>query len=214
MKMHINQVEKMAFGLLCVVLWSSGCRDETFYGPFHLEIPNLLMERSDGRTFKMPLKSDDVRELDTLEQCLQNETDRTIPCECDYPVLTIYEYLIQLDYRLFLHSGQKADVLIWIGVEVGVDELYPDILPDLPRVDVIANHHHMLIGQGQTLDASFIETEIMEELKLYALSQYQICELDLDMLPVPTEIIFGMSIFSDQPVELGLDVTFRLREYK
>ncbi len=196
------------------LVFAAGCQDEQYYGPYHVRVPSPLMERSNGRTFRLPLSGSEAGRQDALDRCIASDTPRTLPCECDHPVITLYHYLIQMDYRVVLESDNAAEVLIWLGKEVELNQPYPRTLPDFPRIEVIMSHRYLLAVEGRILDASFLEKDITDMLYLYSRAKYRDCNIDRESLPVPTRLIFGISQLSGAPAIVGLDATFRIRRYK
>lgn len=192
-----------------------GCRDEHYYGPYRLEVPTALLERAAGRTFRLPLGDADLRELDELDACIEEQQQeepppRETPCVCDYPVLTVDELQLRVDYQLANTDQNRANVLVWVGVEALPDEPDPDMIEDLPRVDVLGEHHHTLAA-GETLAASFLEEEMTEVDLVYATSRHASCEQDPGGLPAPRALLLGLALESDPVVRLTLETTVRVR---
>jgi hypothetical protein len=195
--------------LLGSAAWS-GCRPERYFGPYRLELPSQLQERSAARTFRLPLNAEDQREQDNLDWCLANQPDREVPCECDLPVLTVDEQQLRLDYRLVHSGGAAANVSVWVGLEAPAGQPAPALLPDLPRVEVMAIHLHRLLP-GQAIDDSFSEEELRQADLAYAAARFELCDLEPGELPAPRHWLVGTSLPGEELAKVVFDFTMRVR---
>jgi len=194
---------------------TGGCRDEHYYGPYRLEVPTALLERAAGQTFRLPLGDADLRQLDELDACIEEQQQpdpppRETPCICDHPVLTVDELQLRVDYQVTNNEQNRANVLVWVGVEAPPDEPDPDVIEDLPRVEILGEHHHTLAA-GETLGASFLEEEMTEIDLVFATSRHGACEQAPGALPAPRELLLGFALESEQLVRLALELTVRVR---
>ena len=204
--------------LLCFLLGSimllPGCRDERFFGPYSLEVPTSIRELAAGRTFQFPLDDADLEEIDDLAACQAAEAEeptRETPCVCDFPVLRVDEQHLRVDYRLTHIREQAANVLVWVGYQVAEDQPPPDILPDLPRIEVLGEHHHH-VPAGARVDGSFLEDELDEADRTWAVLQHPDCEQETEALPSAQEILFGLALESEEPTGVSVEFTFRIRQ--
>lgn len=195
--------------ILACTLAAAGCRTERYFGPYQLEVPTELEEAAAGRTFEFPLDEDDNNELTELQACLSDEPDRPVPCICDYPVLSISEQVVRMDYRLTHLGGQPVNVMVWVGREALPREPDPEMIPDLPRVAVLAEHHHQM-GTGSGVDSSFLESEMTDAELTWTASVHPGCPGSDNDLPAPLELLFGLAL--DSPDSTGrVSLAFSLR---
>jgi len=188
-----------------------GCREDRYFGPYELDLPTEIQARATARTFELPLDDRDREELENLERCREEEPEREIPCICDYPVLTVSEQQVRIDYRLTHDSGDVAKVMVWIGRRVGDSEPDPEYFEDLPDVEVLAEHNHQL-NAGQVLDDVFLENETHAvDLSLASLL-HPACEQEITDLPVPLTIFYGMAFQSDDQASVSANFTIRIVE--
>lgn len=188
-----------------------GCRPERYFGPYRLEVPTEIMERSAARTFELPLDASDKRERDNLVYCLENEPEREIPCRCDFPVLTADEQDVRIDYRLAHTAGAPVNASVWVGREVAADAEPPDLIPDLPRVEVMAIHLHRL-QVGERVDDVFSEEELFQADLAFAAEHLDACEPDKPgQAPAPLAWLVGLSLTDDDDGQVWLETTFRVR---
>ena len=167
-------------------LAATGCRGERYFGPYDLQVPTELKEVAAGHTFVFPLDEDDNNEITELLTCLTDEPDRPVPCICDYPVLTV--------------------------AEVQPPEPDPDVIPDLPRVEVLAEHHHQM-GIGSSVESSFLEDEMTEVDLAYNAAVYPACPGSQNGLPAPLGLTFGLALDSpDATSQVSLAFSLRLRQ--
>ena len=193
-------------------LAATGCRGERYFGPYDLQVPTELEEVAAGRTFVFPLDEDDNNEITELLTCLTDEPDRPVPCICDYPVLTVAEQVARTDYRLAHRAGTPVNVMVWVGREVQPPEPDPDVIPDLPRVEVLAEHHHQM-GIGSSVESSFLEDEMTEVDLAYNAAVYPACPGSQNGLPAPLGLTFGLALDSpDATSQVDLAFSLRLRQ--
>lgn len=209
MKAIWNRALRM--GLLAALgLVVLGCRPERYFGPYRIELPTELHERSAGRSFLLPLDAGDLREQADLDWCLAHEPDRELPCRCDYPVLTVDEQDLRLDYRLENTAGDPVNASVWLGLEVPAGEAAPGLLPDLPRVAVLATHLHRL-EPGVARDDSFSEDELHQADLAFAAGRYPECDLEPHELPAPLQWLVGASLAENVESSLTFEFTIRIR---
>ncbi len=187
-----------------------GCDSERYFGPFELNVPTALQQRSDSRTFELPLDSVDSRELDNLNYCQEHETDREIPCRCDYPVLSVDEQLIRLDYHLDNSSLYPVSATVWVGVQVPQQWPSPKQVPDLPKIALLASHTHR-VKAGQQTDDILDEDELGQAQILYSEMFFQACESEGHLQPAPMSFITGVSMDEDDEGEVHMEYTVRVR---
>ena len=199
----------LATGLVLCLL-SSSCRPERFFGPYSMQVPTELQERSVGRTFQLPLDAGAQRERDNLEYCLANEPDRELPCRCDYPVLTPNDQQLRLDYRVQQLSGESVNTTIWVGYQVASDAEPPALLPDLPRIDLLAMHLHRL-QPGEAVYDAFTEDEMHAADLAWAVENYSICDSETNDRPAPLELLVGLAMTEPSDARVELEATFRVR---
>jgi hypothetical protein len=191
-----------------------GCRAERYFGPYSLQVPSSIMEMAAARTFQFPLDDSDLEQADELAACLEAEAlepTRETPCICDFPIVTISEQQTRVDYRLSHRRDQAANVLVWVGYEVEAGQVWPDVLPDFPQVEVMGEHHHH-VAVGDSVNASFLEDELWDVDRSWASIQHFECEQDTDDLPSATEMLFGLALESEEPTRISVEFTFRVRE--
>jgi hypothetical protein len=196
--------------LACGLL--AGCRSERYFGPYELEVPTELEEVAAGRTFEFPLDEEDNTEMTDLQTCLVEEPDRPVPCICDYPVLTVAEQVMRMDYRLTHQGGQPVNVMVWVGREALPREQDPDMIPDLPRVEVLAEHHHQM-NIGNSVESSFLESEMTDVDLAWTASVYPGCPGSESGLPAPLQLLFGLALDSeDATSQVSLAFSLRLKQ--
>ncbi len=197
--------------LVAALLALPGCRPERYFGPYQLQVPTDINERSAARTFELPLDSGDKRERDGLEYCLENEPEREVPCRCDYPVLTADEQDLRIDYRLVHSAGAPVNVTVWVGLQVPAGTEQPRMLPDLPRVEVLASHLHRL-QPGERTDDVFSEEEMLQADLAFAAERFDACELTRPgRAPAPLAWLVGLSLTEEDDARIELETTFRVR---
>jgi hypothetical protein len=195
--------------VLAGALALTGCRTERYFGPYQLQVPTELDDVAAGRTFEFPLDEDDNNEAAELQTCLTDEPDREIPCICDYPVLSVGEQSVRMDYRLTHTGGQSVNLMVWVGREALPRESDPEMIPDLPRVAVLAEHHHQL-GTGSSIASSFLEDEMTDVDLAWTAWVHPGCPGPKNKLPAPLELIFGLAL--DSPESTGqVSLAFSLR---
>jgi hypothetical protein len=198
--------------VLAVALALSGCRAERYFGPYELLVPTELEEVAAGRTFEFPLDEDDNHEMTDLQTCLVGEPDRPVPCICDHPVLTVSEQVVRMDYRLRHLGGQPANVMVWVGREALPREADPDMIPDLPRVEVLAEHHHQM-NTGSSIDSSFLESEMTDVDLAWTASVHPGCPGSAGGLPAPLQLLFGLALDSEDPAsQVSLAFSLRVKQ--
>ena len=198
--------------VLACALALTGCRAERYFGPYELQVPTELEEVAAGRTFVFPLDEEDNNEITELLTCLTTEPDRLVPCICDYPVLTVSEQVARMDYRLTHPGGQPVNVMVWVGREALPRETDPDMIPDLPRVAVLAEHHHQM-NAGSSIDSSFLESEMTDVDLAWTASVYPGCPGSVGGLPAPLELKFGLAIASeDSTNQVSLAFSLRVKQ--
>ncbi|MBN2495229.1 MAG: hypothetical protein JXR96_11595 [Deltaproteobacteria bacterium] len=194
-----------------VLLAAIGCRDERFFGPYSLTLPTDMLEQSAGRTFRLPLSDADLEELDDLADCIEQEPDRELPCICDYPVLSVDELELRIDYQARNLGSAVVNAHLWVGVEKEPGTADPDVLPDLPRIEVLSEHLHRL-APGERAAESFFHDEMREVDLSWSLDRHPDCDPeDTGILPAPTELTFGASLPEDELTELEVEMVFRVR---
>jgi hypothetical protein len=190
----------------------TGCRAERYFGPYELQVPTELEEVAAGRTFEFPLDEEDNHEMADLQTCLVDEPDRPVPCICDYPILTVSEQVVRMDYRLTHQGGRPVNVMVWVGRETLPREQDPDMIPDLPRVAVLAEHHHQM-DIGSSIDSSFLENEMRDVDRAWTASVYPGCPGFESGLPAPLELIFGLALDSaDSTSQVSLAFSLRVKQ--
>jgi hypothetical protein len=198
--------------LILIGLLLAGCRGERYFGPYDLQVPTELEEVAAGRTFVFPLDEDDNTEIDELLTCLTDEPDRQPPCICDYPILTVGEQVARTDYRLVHHSGTPVNVMVFIGRDVQPRESDPEMVPDLPRIDVLAEHHHQM-SIGSSVESSFLEDEMTEVDLAYNAAVYPACPGTQNELPAPLDLTFGLALDTpDATSQVSLEFSLRLKK--
>jgi hypothetical protein len=198
--------------LILIGMFLVGCRGERYFGPYDLQVPTELEEVAAGRTFTFPLDEDDNTEIDELLACLTDEPDRQPPCICDHPVLTIGEQVVRTDYRLVHHSGTPVNVMVFIGREVQPRESDPEMIPDLPRIEVLAEHHHQM-SIGSSVESSFMEDEMTEVDLAYNAAVYPACPGAQNDLPAPLDLTFGLALDNpDATSQVSLEFSLRLKK--
>ncbi len=200
----------------------TGCRNEAYFGPYQLRVPTDIQERSAGRTFRMPLSKSKSQQREQLTRCEIDEPQRLVPCRCDYPVLTVGSELTRLDYRLTHETsticssnnvpsqGAPVNVMVWIGDDVQSDMDLPNVLPDLPQVEVLSEHLHVLMP-GAVLDESFLESEWTEMEQAWTGTYFPECDGSMGKRPAPYEVLIGLSLPSDSTECVTLEYTVRVR---
>jgi hypothetical protein len=191
----------------------SGCRNEAYFGPYRLEVPTDIQERSAGRTFLMPLSDSGRQQRGQLASCEANEPQRELPCRCDYPVLTVGSELTRLDYRLIPDTSEPINVMVWIGVNVQPDMDLPNVLPDLPQVEVLGEHLHVIMP-GKVLDDGFLESEWTEMEQAWTAGYFPECDGSIRKRPAPYEVLIGLSLPVDSAERVTLEYTVRVRSWK
>lgn len=203
---HFLRVLVLIMPLLCL---QTACDSERYFGPYALQVPTALQQHSDSRTFELPLDSDKVREQDNLSYCQQNEPDREIPCRCDYPVLSVNDQLIRLDYHLENPSQDPVNATVWVGVEVPAQWPSPMQVADLPRVALLASHTHR-VKAGQTVDDIMDEDEMSQAQEVYTEMFFAACDPDYRE-PAPLSFISGLSMDEDDEGKVDMEFTIRVR---
>ena len=186
------------------------CDSERYFGPFDLNVPTSLQERSDARTFELPLDSTNLRELDNLQWCQEHETDRELPCRCDYPVISLYEKSLRLDYSLSNASPYPVSATVWVGIEI--PEQWPDVkqVPDLPRIALLASHTHR-VKSGQRTDDIIDDSEMSKAQERYSKMFFEACESENSIGPAPMSFISGVSMDEKDEGEIQMEFTVRVR---
>ncbi len=198
--------------ILVIATMFSGCRNERYFGPFSLEVPTQLKEDASARTFLFPLDEPDRNEIEDLAQCEIDEPEREVPCICDYPILTVDEIDIRLDYRLSHQSGESTSVMVWVGREVPAGEPPPEYFPDLPRIEVLAEHHHQVQPAG-IISSSFLEDEMIAVKLALATMLHPNCpQEDIGALPLDLSILYGLSVAVDNAAVIAGEFSFRIQE--
>ena len=198
--------------LALIVSLATGCRDEQYFGPYILSLPTELQEDVVSRTFRFPLDTADRDQQTELADCLANEPDREVPCLCDYPILTVSEQDARLDYRLVTSStDQPVNVMVWVGREVGPDEVAPEFFFELPQIEVLAEHHHQ-VTPGREVCESFLEDEMRALDLALAISQNPACCQSPQELPSQATIIYGLAFDEDTAPNVNAEFTFRIEE--
>ena len=196
--------------VLCML--AAGCRGERYFGPYDLEVPTELEEVAAGRTFVFPLDEEDNTEITELTDCLAQDPPPEVPCICDYPVLTIGEQVMRTDYRLVHHSGTPVNVMVFIGREVQPRESEPEMIPDLPRIEVLAEHHHQM-SIGSSVESSFMEEEMTDVDLAYNAAVYPSCPGTRNELPAPLGLTFGLALDTpDAASQVSLEFSLRLKK--
>ncbi len=201
-------------GLKLVLAWAimfSGCSEVAYYGPFALSVPTEIMERAASRVFQLPLDQADRDQQQRLIQCLDTEPDRDPPCLCTYPVLTVAEQNIRLDYLLRNEENVGANIMVWLGRALAPHELSPATFGELPDIEVIAEHHFE-IPAGTQISNSFLEDEIATAKSALAEKRHISCDLDVSALPTPVQLYFGLFLDSLEQSTISAEFSFRVRE--
>jgi len=202
-----------SFALALSVGFASGCRDEQYFGPFALSLPTQLQENAVARTFRFPLDTADLDQQSELIDCLANEPDREVPCLCDYPVLTVAEQDVRLDYRLTTSSlDLPVNVMVWVGREVGPNEVAPDFFPELPQIEVLAEHHHQ-VARDLDVCESFLEDEMRALDLAQAIAENPACDQAPGDLPSPATMLYGLAFDQDMASAVSAEFTFRIEEH-
>jgi len=98
-----------------------------------------------------------------------------------------------------------------VGFEVPAGTEAPDQLPDLPRVEVLANHLHRLQA-GEQVDDVFSEEEMFQADLAYAAEYFDACELARPgHAPAPLAWLVGLSLTDEDEGRVWLETTFRVR---
>lgn len=212
----------LLFVVVPTVSFYTGCRNEAYFGPYRLQVRTQIQERSAGRTFRMPLSGSQRRQREQLARCETDEPQRLVPCRCDYPVLTVGSELTRLDYRLTHETsascssdnvpagGAPVNVMVWIGVDVQSGMDLPNLLPDLPQVEVFSEHLHVLMP-GAVLDESFLESEWTEMEQAWTGAYFPDCDGSMGKRPAPYEVLIGLSLPADSTECVTLEYTVRVR---
>jgi hypothetical protein len=191
----------------------SACRNESYYGPYQLDIPTDLMERSSYRTFQVPLGDELANRTRLLEECEADQPQREVPCPCDFPILMISERQSRIDYRLFHTQTDAANLAVWVGVPMESDQADLEVHPDLFRTNILAEHVHLL-GINGFQDGFFTEQEMAEARRAWSAEAYPTCTGELDRRPAPTELQIGLSLLDDSENSVFMEFTIRIRETK
>jgi hypothetical protein len=217
MKKTRRRVTSWLLLLISAVGLCSGCRNEAYFGPYQLDVPTKIEERSAGHTFQMPLTESESQQREQLASCEANEPGRPLPCRCDYPVLTVGKELTRLDYRLTHmltktsgEAGGPVNVMVWIGVNVQPGADLPSVLPDLPQVEVLSEHLHVLMP-GAVLDEGFLESEWTEMEQAWTGAHFPECTGSIGKRPAPYEVLIGLSLPADSKEQVTLEYTVRVR---
>jgi len=198
--------------VLACTLALAGCRAERYFGPYELQVPTELEEIAAGRTFVFPLDEEDNNEITELLTCLTDEPDRLVPCICDYPVLTVSEQIARMDYRLAHRAGTPVNVMVWVGREALPQEPDPDMIPDLPRVEVLAEHHHQM-NIGSSVESSFLESEMTDVDLAYTATVYPGCPGAQNNWPAPVALTFGLALDSEESTsQVSLAFSLRVKQ--
>lgn len=205
-------IRRTGVAVLACALALTGCASERYFGPYELQVPTELEELAAGRTFEFPLDEDDNNQMAELQACLVDEPDRPVPCICDYPILTVAEQVVRMDYRLTHRSGQPVNVMVWVGREALQRESDPEMVPDLPRVAVLAEHHHQM-NAGSSVDSSFLESEMTDVDLAWTASVYPGCPGSAGGLPAPLELQFGLALDSQDSIsQVSLAFSLRVKQ--
>jgi hypothetical protein len=197
---------------LALALLGSACTPERYFGPYSLEAPTPLAERTAARTFELPLDAGQQAALELLQDCLQGDPDRQPPCACDHLVQTISSLELRVDYRLSHLEGEAASVEVWVGAEAEDGLPDPAVLPDRPRVEVFAFHLHRL-GPGESLVRSFSEGELAAADLAWSTGHHPACDPDEpEARPAPLAWLLGVSLPDAEQARVALELTVRVRE--
>ncbi|MBW2699440.1 MAG: hypothetical protein JRF33_01365 [Deltaproteobacteria bacterium] len=200
----------LCMGLMSIALYA--CEAERYFGPYDVAVPTAFGESSAARTFEMPLDATDVSELEELDLCLEFELERELPCICDYPGISLDEQDTRIDYRLAHEGGQELNALVWIGVDKRPQDSDPDLLPDLPWIEVLGEHLHRL-NPGQIVETSFLEEEIADMELAWAIERHSVCGEDANAWPAPISLFIGVSLPGEEPdAALSLEWVVRVRD--
>jgi hypothetical protein len=86
------------------------------------------------------------------------------------------------------------------------------MIPDLPRVEVLAEHHHQM-NPGSSVETSFLEDEMTDVDLAYNAAVYPACPGSPGDLPAPLELTFGLALDSpDATSRVSLAFSLRLRQ--
>lgn len=198
---------------LCSLLGAvcGACSEERYFGPYQLQVPTELQERTAGRTFSLPLDKGDQRVLDNLRYCQEHNPNREIPCRCDYKVLSVGEQELRIDYRLEHLAGAPSNVTVWLGKTAEADAPDPALLPDRPRLQVWLVHLHR-IGPGEVVHDVFSEDELRQAEIDFSLDRFPECEDGPDHRPAPLSWEIGLSTAEDDEASVAMDITCRVRQ--
>ena len=133
-----------------------------------------------------------------------------MPCRCDYTVLTVGQRRTRLDYRLTNKANAPASVMVWIGVEVLPGADLPTIVPDLPQVNVFAEHIHYL-APSTILNESFLESEWTEMEQAWSDAYFPDCDATTHRRPAPYEVLIGVSLLDDSFEPTAFEFTVRIK---
>ena len=112
-----------------------------------------------------------------------------------YVGLALDEQDLRIDYRLAHEGGQATNASVWIGREVPPDAEAPGLVPDLPRVDLLAVHLHRL-QPGDRIDDRFTEEETRRA----------------DLAFSDDRFLVGASIDENAEARISLEITLRVRQ--
>jgi hypothetical protein len=198
--------------VLALALLGSACAPERYFGPFQLEVPTPLEERTAARTFEMPLDAGQQAALEELQACQRDQPDRQPPCECDYPVQTISTLELRVDYKLTHLQGEAVSVEVWVGAEAEAGWPDPAVLPDRPRLAVFAFHLHRL-GPGEAVVRSFSESELAAAELAWSNGHHPECDPEPpEARPAPLSWVLGASVPGAEQARVALELTVRVRE--
>jgi hypothetical protein len=187
------------------------CTPERYYGPYALEAPSPIEERSASRLFELPLSRQAQGRLEELQACEQLDPPPETPCACRFAPLPTGELALRVDYRLTHLGGPAVSVQIWVGDEVEPGAPAPDLLPDRPRVEVYA-YHLRLLQPGQALDGSLSEAELDEASLAWSLDHHPECEPGSSGgRPAPRAWLLGLSLPGEEDARVSLELSVRVR---
>jgi len=195
-----------------LALLGAACSAERYFGPYSLEAPTALEERTAARTFELPLDAGDQAALEALLACERDAPDRQPPCACDLVVQEVAARELRLDYRLTHRQGEAAGVEVWVGAEAEAGAPDPAVLPDAPRVEVFALHRHH-VGPGAVVVRSFSEAEMEAADLAWSAARQPACDPPSPGAgPAPLAWLVGLSLPGEERARVGLEFTVRVRE--
>ena len=96
--------------------------------------------------------------------------------------------------------------MVWVGREVPAGEPPPEYFPDLPRIEVLAEHHHQVQPAG-IISSSFLEDEMIAVKLALATMLHPNCpQEDIGALPLDLSILYGLSVAVDNAAVIAGEI--------